>query len=125
MKILIDMNLSPKWTTLFREAGYESIHWSQIGHPSASDEVILNYAKDHGCVVFTHDLDFGAILAATHAEAPSVIQIRTQDVAPASLAKSVIALLQEFQGPLGSGALVSLDESTLRVRVLPVGRRKD
>jgi len=32
--------------------------------------------------VFTHDLDFGDILAATGAEAPSVIQVRTEDTTP-------------------------------------------
>ena len=84
MKILIDMNLSPDWTVSLREAGFESVHWSQVGDPKASDETIMNYALARGHVVFTHDLDFGAILAATHAEAPSVIQVRTQDVDPAS-----------------------------------------
>jgi predicted nuclease of predicted toxin-antitoxin system len=125
MKILIDMNLSPDWVTSLREAGFESIHWSKVGDPSASDEIIMDYARVHGCVVFTHDLDFGAILAATHTEAPSVIQIRTQDVDPASLAKAVVSLLHEFGGHLERGALVCLDESTRRVRILPIKGRTD
>lgn len=33
-----------------------------------------------GYVVFTHDLDFGDILAATNADDPSVIQVRTQNL---------------------------------------------
>jgi predicted nuclease of predicted toxin-antitoxin system len=125
MKILIDMNLSPGWGTSLREAGYESIHWSQVGDPSASDEVIMDYARAHGFVVFTHDLDFGAILAATRMEAPSVIQVRTQNIDPASLASIVILLLREFGGQLERGALVCLDESASRVRMLPITRRKD
>jgi len=40
MKILIDMNLSPAWVTALKEAGFESVHWSEIGEPDASDETI-------------------------------------------------------------------------------------
>ncbi len=42
----------------------------------------MEWAKTNSHIVFTHDLDFGAILAATNAIAPSVIQVRTQDVMP-------------------------------------------
>ncbi len=31
MKIVIDMNLSPEWVSVFETAGYESIHWSTVG----------------------------------------------------------------------------------------------
>jgi predicted nuclease of predicted toxin-antitoxin system len=33
-------------------------------------------------VVFTHDLDFGGVLALTHAAGPSVIQVRSEDPVP-------------------------------------------
>jgi predicted nuclease of predicted toxin-antitoxin system len=44
------------------------------------DKFRMKWANDNGYVVFTHDLDFGALLATTHAQGPSVIQIRTQDI---------------------------------------------
>lgn len=50
-----------------------------IGAANAPDKAIVDYAKAQGLVVLTHDLDFGAILAATRAEGPSVVQIRTED----------------------------------------------
>lgn len=28
LKILIDMNLSPDWASVFKQAGVESVHWS-------------------------------------------------------------------------------------------------
>lgn len=77
MRFLIDMNLSPEWVDFFRKENLEAVHWSQIGDPRASDTEIFNYAKANDFVVFTHDLDFGAILASTNANAPSVIQART------------------------------------------------
>ena len=42
----------------------------------------MAYARDHGWVILTQDLDFGTILAVTHGEKPSVIQIRSEDVSP-------------------------------------------
>jgi predicted nuclease of predicted toxin-antitoxin system len=74
MKLLIDMNLPPLWVRFLREAGFEALHWSTIGDPRATDATIMDWARHAGCVVFTHDLDFSALLAATEATGPSVIQ---------------------------------------------------
>ena len=40
----------------------------------------LSGARDNEQVLVSHDLDFSAILAASDADAPSVIQIRTHDL---------------------------------------------
>jgi predicted nuclease of predicted toxin-antitoxin system len=78
MKIVIDMNLTPLWVDVLTKHGWQAVHWSSIGAPRAKDSEIMNWALTNGHIVFTHDLDFGAILAATQANAPSVIQVRTQ-----------------------------------------------
>ncbi|RJP35191.1 MAG: hypothetical protein C4527_00980 [Candidatus Omnitrophota bacterium] len=61
-KILIDMNLSPKWKLVFEQAGFEALHWSEIGEPDALDETIMEWSRSNGYIVFTNDLDFNAIL---------------------------------------------------------------
>lgn len=83
----------------------------------------MAWAKAGLYVVFTHDLDFGAILAATSAEGPSVFQVRTQDVSPAHLEPVVVAALCEHTTALEEGALVTVDEARSRVRILPIMRR--
>ncbi|HEX7505517.1 MAG TPA: DUF5615 family PIN-like protein, partial [Polyangia bacterium] len=35
----------------------ESVHWSEVGDPRASDLAIMTWAYDNGFVIFTHDLD--------------------------------------------------------------------
>jgi predicted nuclease of predicted toxin-antitoxin system len=65
MKLLIDMNLSPRWVATLAAAGFETAHWSSLGEPDAADHEIMAFAAANGFVVVTHDLDFGAILAAT------------------------------------------------------------
>jgi len=82
MKILIDMNLSPDWVKVLEHAGWEAVHWSTVGDMRAPDDIIMSWARENGYIVFTHDLDFGVLLALTRAESPSVIQVRTQDVFP-------------------------------------------
>lgn len=68
MKLLVDMNLSPEWVAVLKEAGWETEHWSKVGAPRAADSEIMAWATKHGHVVFTHDLDFGSLLAPTQAE---------------------------------------------------------
>ena len=122
MKLLIDMNLSPLWVPIIEEAGWRAVHWSHIGRPDASDQEIFEYAKSHGYVIFTHDLDFGMVLAATNAEFPSVIQVRTQDVTPEHLSPLLISALNQFKQHLDEGALITIDEKKHRARILPLRR---
>jgi predicted nuclease of predicted toxin-antitoxin system len=63
MKILVDMSLSPDWVPFLVEHGFQAIHWSKIGRPSAPDQQIFEYASRNGFAVFAHDLDFGTLLA--------------------------------------------------------------
>jgi hypothetical protein len=62
------------------EQGIDARHWSEVGDLRAPDAEIMQWARQHGCVVFTNDLDYSALLAATRASGPSVLQVRTQDV---------------------------------------------
>ena len=120
MKLLIDMNLSPLWVRFLAGAGFDSKHWSEIGQPSAPDTRILDYAGTHGLGIFTHDLDFGALLATRKTRQPSVIQIRTQDVLPASIGGMVVRALRASRSRLEAGALVTVDPNRHRIRLLPI-----
>jgi predicted nuclease of predicted toxin-antitoxin system len=121
MKLLVDMNLSPMWAGTLCAAGWESVHWGAVGDPRATDAEIMQYARELGWVVFTHDLDFGALLAHTQAGRPSVFQVRSQDVSPGHLGALVVRTLRQFSQELEAGALVSVDEARQRVRLLPLG----
>ena len=89
-KLLVDVNLSPEWVPVLQKYGWQAVHWSLVGDPRASDRVIMDWAAARDYVVFTHDLDFGTMLALSH------------------------------EADLSSGALVVVDEKRNRVRVLPI-----
>jgi predicted nuclease of predicted toxin-antitoxin system len=120
MKLLLGMNLSPVWVHPLRSAGWEAVHWSCLGDPRATDLEMMEFARTHEWVVFTHDLDFGTLLAYTRSGKPSVFQVRAQDVTPAHLGDLVLRTLRQFLAQLESGALVTLDEGRQRVRLLPL-----
>ena len=88
------MNLSPTWLSVFAEAGWEAYHWSSVGEHSAPDGEILRWAADNGCIVFTHDLDFGALLASTGYRIPSVVQLRGHETSPSKMATQSSLLLK-------------------------------
>lgn len=119
MRLLIDMNLSPNWVEVFEQQGWQAFHWSMVGDPRAADSLIMSWARANGYVVFTHDLDFGTLLATTHAQGPSVIQIRTQDIMPQSLGNRLVQILWQYESALESGALITVDENKSRIRILP------
>ena len=79
----------------------------------------MAWARARQYVVFTHDLDFGAMLALSHEAGPSVLQVRAEDTLPDYL-EEPIAALNQHEADLSAGALVVVDESRSRVRVLPI-----
>lgn len=116
------MNLAPSWTGRLAQHGFEAIHWSTIGAPTAADDEILSWARVNGFVLLTHDLDFSAILAAASETAPSVVQLRMQDLLSERAIESIVAALIAHAADIGSGALISIDDSHARVRILPLRR---
>jgi len=114
------MNLSPRWIEVFERNGWQAVHWSTVGDHRTQDKVIMDWVKANEYLVFTHDLDFGVLLALNHSECPSVIQVRAQDVLPEHLGGVVIAAMKEHETLLEEGALIVVDESTNRVRILPI-----
>jgi predicted nuclease of predicted toxin-antitoxin system len=120
MKILVDMNLSPKWADFLIENGIEAVHWSSIGSPVTPDVEIFAYAQTHGFTVFTNDLDFGFILAITHGEKPSVIQTRTGVQGTDRIGGTVINAIKMLAADIEKGALVTIDQRKTRVTLLPL-----
>ena len=120
VQLVIDMNLSPEWVTELAGHGWSAVHWSTVGDPTAEDAVIMDWAKSNGHFVFTHDLDFGAMLALTHAVGPSVLQVRAQSTLPEDIAPMVIAALRNHDADLAAGALVVVYPKKSRIRLLPL-----
>jgi predicted nuclease of predicted toxin-antitoxin system len=120
MRVLIDVNLAPAWAAFLTTHGIDAVHWTTVGDPRAADDEVMGYARARGYVVFTHDLDFGALLALTRAAGPSVVQIRSQGVLPEAVGEQIVRVLTEHAEHLERGALVTVDPRSARIRILPI-----
>ncbi|UVO55397.1 DUF5615 family PIN-like protein [Sphingomonas sp. SUN039] len=120
MRIVIDMNLSPRWAAVLEDSGIAADHWTGLGAPTASDGEIMTYAAAHGAIVLTNDLDFGAILAASGESTPSVVQIRADDVSPEAIGVHLVRALRQMADELAAGALVTVEPARARISLLPL-----
>ena len=62
-------------------------------------------------------------MAATQAESPRVIQVRTQDILPDDLELMLVDVLRQFEPELNSGALIVINKEGSKVRILPLNQR--
>lgn len=121
MRILVDMNLTPRWVEYLNGAGHETYHWSLIGAASAKDREICEYARTNRLVLLTNDLDFPQILAHTRDTGPSVVLLRGEPLVPESRGRALLEALVKCQREIAQGAVISLDWSDQpRARVLPL-----
>lgn len=121
MRILVDMNLTPRWVAFLGDAGHECCHWSTVGAATAKDREICEYARAEGYVLLTNDLDFPQILAHTGDRGPSIVLLRGEPLVPESRGRAVVEALADCQDEIARGAVLSLDWSGApRARLLPL-----
>jgi len=113
------MNLSPKWVERLRTSGYDAVHWSEVGSAEATDEDIANWARTEDRIVLTSDLDFGSLLAATRANSPSVVQLRSAILRPSIVGDAVCGALAISRSDLLEGAFLTFDGNRARLKKLP------
>ena len=120
MKLLLDMNIPLRFSALFANKGIDSVRWSDMGSPNAKDTEIMAYARDNDLIVLTYDLDFSAILSATHDKKPSLIQIRASVQHAEKAVNLVAAAMMQNKNNLEKGAIISVDLQKARLRLLPL-----
>jgi predicted nuclease of predicted toxin-antitoxin system len=88
---------------------------------SAGDTELIEFAAEKGFILVSADTDFGTLLAATGARAPSVVLIRrTVDRRADRLLALLLENLQQVDAALQEGAVVVLEDARVRVRRLPL-----
>jgi len=80
----------------------------------------MDWAKQNNAIVLTQDLDFTQLLFQSRAALPSVIQLRIDDVRPASIGENVLLVLEHHKDDLQRGALITITGQKSRLRLLPI-----
>jgi predicted nuclease of predicted toxin-antitoxin system len=122
MRFLIDANLSPRVAAGLISAGFDSVHVTEVGLLTASDQAILDYAAENGLVIVSADTDFGELLALSRgAIRPSAVLLRSADrLTPDQQAALLAANLPAATYELKAGALVTIARGRVRIRSLPI-----
>lgn len=122
MKLLLDQGLPHTTSIHLHPFAIEAEHAGDVGLASASDDAILAYARDHDQTIATLDADFHARLALSGARKPSVVRIRIEGLRAQKLASLIARVLADCRDKLDSGAVVSVTQTAIRVRRLPIVR---
>jgi predicted nuclease of predicted toxin-antitoxin system len=119
--IVIDNCLPLSWVAYLQQHGHTARHWRELGPANAPDSDVMLWAHENDAVVLTQDLDFTKLLFQARAALPSVIQLRLDDVRPASIGEDVLLLLRQHGEELRRGALITVKGHKSRLRILPLG----
>jgi len=120
--LLLDQGLPRTTVPRLRKLGLEAEHVGECGLATADDRAILDHARQRGLIVVTLDADFHPHLALSRAATPSVIRIRIKELKAEELAGLWVRVLDQCHEDLSRGALISVTETGIRLRRLPLLR---
>jgi predicted nuclease of predicted toxin-antitoxin system len=120
VKLLADMNVSLLTVEWLRSCDHEAIHVREQGLQRATDELILRKAREEQRVLITMDLDFGYLMAVSGEQLPSVILLRLGNETSERVNERLASVLRLEHLDWTSGLFVTVTDSNLRVRQLPL-----
>jgi predicted nuclease of predicted toxin-antitoxin system len=121
VKLLADQNVSRKVVDKLREAGLDVVRVGDVLNPRATDAEILAEAERRGAIILSHDQDFSTLLAASGMARPSLVNLRVSYVDVDQLSRVIIRVLGSTREDLDAGAVVTVDDTRVRIRRLPIG----
>jgi len=121
VKRLADVNVSASVVARPRSAGVDVRRVVEVMDARSPDTRIVEAALGLGAVLVSHDQDFGALLAIAGARKPSLINLRTSSVEVDFLVRCIQRVLANAGEDLAAGAIVTVEDSGMRIRRLPIG----
>lgn len=120
MKLLLDIPFARSTAGFLRSCGHDVIHVIDRLSASSSDRAIVELASTESRVILCFDLDFGMLVATARAAAPSVLTFRTTRRGAQFVEKTLAEILPRVENDLERGALVTIDDHSVRIRPLPI-----
>ncbi|MBI5755882.1 MAG: DUF5615 family PIN-like protein [Nitrospirae bacterium] len=120
LRLLADLHISPKTVSALLKNGYDISRVTDYLPPTSSDIQIIDLTERLNASILTQDLDFSALVAKSGKVSPSVISLRVSNVSPHRITSLLLTLLPMIQKELEQGAIISVDDAGVRIRLLPI-----
>ncbi len=114
------MGLARRTVEWLREQGHDAIHLRDEGLQRLPDPDILAKAAGEARILLTMDLDFPQLLAASGGRFPSLIVFRLANERWENVNARLADVLGSFSSQLDSGAIISVRDTLIRIRKLPL-----
>ena len=114
------MGLASSTARFLRSTGYDAVHLREQDLQRLSDPLIVEKASAENRVILTHDLDFGRIVALSRLRLPSVVTFRLTNMRHENVNEQLHDIIDRFSQELLNGALISVTDDAIRVRLLPI-----
>jgi predicted nuclease of predicted toxin-antitoxin system len=120
MRFLADAGISPRTITFLRRRGEDAVHVRELAMQRASDRQVVEKAQVDERILLTFDLGFGAILALGVLNRPTTVIFRLTDERADAVNQRLEAVISEQGAALQSGALILVEDTRYRMRLLPI-----
>ena len=120
MRLLADLQISPRKVAYLRTLGHDVLRATDLLPATATDEAIVATAIRERRGILTQDLDFTSIVALSGRAEPSIVSIRLTSPRVPAVNAVLEQTLPALESALRAGALVTIEDSRVRTRSLPV-----
>ena len=120
MRLLADLHIAPRTVQFLRSLGHDVLRVTDLLPATASDESIVERAAQDERIILTQDLDMTAIIALSRRQYPSLVTLRLSSVRIESVNTVLQRTLPMLEHDLQQGALVTIEDSRVRLRRLPL-----
>ena len=125
MRFLADMGISQEVVTWLRKQGHEATHLRDEGLQRLENGAIFIKAIHETRIILTWDLDFTEIVALSGRTQVSAVVFRLMNTRSVHVIERLKQVLLESAQDLEEGAIISVEEGRHRVRLLPLGRKRE
>jgi predicted nuclease of predicted toxin-antitoxin system len=124
MRFLADMGVSWRVVEWLRDNGHDAIHLREQQLHRLPNGGVFAKAADEQRIILTWDLDFTEIVALSNTRIVSAIVFCLLNTRSTNVIRRLARVLTESVRDLEEGAVISVEESRHRVRLLPIGRER-
>ncbi|HEY6288308.1 MAG TPA: DUF5615 family PIN-like protein [Nitrospiraceae bacterium] len=125
MRLLADLHIAPRTVQFLRSLGHDVLRVTDLLPATASDETIVERAVQDQRIILTQDLDMTAIIALSRRQYPSLVTLRLSSVRIEFVNTVLQRTLPVLEHDLQQGALVTIEDSRVRLRRLPLAIQDD